>query len=241
MRQVKTSGVHVLDGEPPIEVQIRRSVRARRFSLSVSRSDGRVRLSLPIWAAEAEALDFLQSREDWLRSHVAAAPVEKRPEIGGMLPLGGTLRPILAGPGRAARFDGGVLRVPEGARAAPRIKVLLIAMARERLGLAVAQHAAALGKPHGRITLRDPRSRWGSCTAQGNLMFSWRLIMAPPEILDYVAAHEVAHLVEMNHSDRFWALCTQLCPETRLHRRWLRAHGPELLSWRFDGGPEAGP
>ena len=168
-------------------------------------------------------------------------PVEKRPKIGGMLPISGTQRPVLAGPGRAARFDGGVVRVPDGAHVGPRIKVLLIALARERLGRAVARHAAALGKPHGRITLRDTRSRWGSCTAQGNLMFSWRLIMAPPEILDYVAAHEVAHLVEMNHSDRFWALCTQLCPETRTHRRWLRAHGPDLLSWRFDGAPEPGP
>ncbi len=241
MGRADQSRLHVLDGEPPIEVQIRRSARAQRFSLSVSRADGRVRLSLPVWAAEAEALDFLAAREGWLRRHVAAAPREQRPLIGGMLPVCGTMRPIQAGPGRAARFDGGVISVPDDARIGPRIKALLVTMARERLGDAVARHAEKLGRRYGRITLRDPRSRWGSCTSAGNLMFSWRLIMTPPEILDYVAAHEVAHLIEMNHSDRFWSLCTELSPQTREHRSWLRREGPRLLSWRFDGMAEPEP
>jgi predicted metal-dependent hydrolase len=78
----------------------------------------------------------------------------------------------------------------------------------------------------GRLTLRDPRSRWGSCSAKGDLMFSFRLIMTPPEVLDYVAAHEVAHLVEMNHGPAFWSLCHRLCPATDTHRRWLKDHGP---------------
>ena len=230
----------MLDGDPPIEVHIRRSARAKRFSLSVSRSDGRVRLSLPVWAAEPDALAFLASREAWLREHVAAAPAEKWPAIGGLLPVDGIMRPIEAGPGRSARFDGGVIRVPDDARVGPRIKALLISMARDRLGRTVSRHAAALGRPHGRITLRDPRSRWGSCTSRGDLMFAWRLIMAPPEVLDYVAAHEVAHLIEMNHSERFWSVCRGLCPDMATHRTWLRAHGPELLSWRFDGGGQSG-
>lgn len=230
---------HILPGDPPIEVQLRRSSRARRFSLSVSRANGRVRLSLPVWAAEAEALAFLHDRESWLRSHVDAAPTEAWPMIGGTLPLLGADRPITASTGRSARYHDGTIHVPDDARLGARIKVLLQAMAREALSKSVTTHAASLGRPHGRITLRDTRSRWGSCTTAGDLMFSWRLIMAPPEILDYVAAHEVAHLVEMNHSYRFWALCTQLCPDTPAHRKWLKAHGPELLRWRFDaGGPE---
>ena len=110
-------------------------------------------------------------------------------------------------------------------------------MARERLTSAVAAYAETLGRPFGRITLRDPRSRWGSCSSKGDLMFSWRLIMAPPEVLDYVAAHEVAHLAEMNHSDRFWAVCRRLCPETDKHRRWSKQNGAELLAWRFEGDP----
>lgn len=225
---------HTLPGDPPVVVLLRRNARAKRFSLRVSRSDGRVSLSLPVWAPEAEALAFLRAREAWLREHLDRAPEVKRAMIGEKIPVCGIARPILAGSGRAARFADGALYVPEGPREGPRIKALLMTMARERLAQAVARHAGAIGKRHGRITLRDTRSRWGSCSSKGDLMFSWRLIMAPPEVLDYVAAHEVAHLVEMNHSPRFWALCKQLCPTTDQHRRWMRTHGAELQAWRFE-------
>ena len=92
------------------------------------------------------------------------------------------------------------------ARLAPRVAAWLREQARRACVAAAARHAAALGLRPGRISLRDPRSRWGSCTASGDLMFSWRLIMAPAAVLDYVVAHEVAHLAEMNHSPRFWAV-----------------------------------
>lgn len=225
---------HTLPGDPPVEVLLRRNARAKRFSLRVSRSDGRVSLSLPTWAPEAEALAFLRAREAWVRENLDRAPGVQRAAIGAQIPICGTPRPVVAGSGRSARFIDGTLHVPEGPREGPRIKALLTAMARERLAQAVSIHAGAIGKRYGRITLRDPRSRWGSCSSKGDLMFSWRLIMAPPEVLDYVAAHEVAHLVEMNHSRRFWALCKQLCPTTDQHRRWMRAHGAELQAWRFE-------
>jgi predicted metal-dependent hydrolase len=101
-------------------------------------------------------------------------------------------------------------------------------MARDRPDAAVARHADTHRARPGKLTLRDPRSRWGSCSAKGDLMFSFRLIMTPPEVLDYVAAHEVAHLVEMNHGPAFWTLCHRLCPTTDTHRRWLKDHGAEL-------------
>ncbi len=214
-------------------VLLRRNARARRFSLRVSRSDGRVSLSLPVWAPEAEALTFLREREAWVRQHLKDAPGVQQAQIGAEVPLCGLPRPVVEGSGRSARFVDGVLQVPPGPREGPRIKALLTAMARERLSTSVALHCAAIGKAPGRMTLRDPRSRWGSCSSKGDLMFSWRLIMAPPEVLDYVAAHEVSHLVEMNHSARFWALCKQLCPATDAHRKWMRANGAELLAWRF--------
>ena len=225
---------HTLPGDPPVEVLLRRNARAKRFSLRVSRADGRVSLSLPTWAPEAEALAFLREREDWVRNHLGRAPGVKQARIGVDIPICGIPRPVVAGSGRAARFVDGALHVPEGPREGPRIKALLGAMARERLSAAVEKHASAIGKRYGKITLRDTRSRWGSCSSKGDLMFSWRLIMAPPEVLDYVAAHEVAHLVEMNHSARFWALCKQLCPTTEHHRRWMKAHGADLLAWRFE-------
>lgn len=239
----KNSGqtTHVLPGDPPIEVALRQSDRARRFSLRVSRRDGQVSLSFPVWARTDAALAFLTEREDWLRAQVAAAPDAQRPRIGGHVPVLGEPRPVLPGTGRAARFDGAEIRVPDDARVGPRIQAMLKTLARDRLVEAVERHAATLGRPFGRITLRDTRSRWGSCSARGDLMFSWRLIMAPPAVLDYVAAHEVAHLAEMNHSARFWAVCETLCPEYRVHRGWLRQQGATLQAWHFDGTDPGGP
>ncbi len=108
-------------------------------------------------------------------------------------------------------------------------------MARDRLVAACDGHAARLGRGYRSLTLRDTRSRWGSCSAAGGLMFSWRLILAPPEILDYVAAHEVAHLAEMNHSPAFWRVVAGLCPDYARHRAWLRKHGQTLHAYDFSG------
>ena len=94
-------------------------------------------------------------------------------------------------------------------------------------------HAARLGRRFGRVTLRDTRGRWGSCSAAGDLMFSWRLILAPDAVLDYVAAHEVAHLAEMNHSPRFWATLAGLTPEYAAPRDWLRRNGAGLMAYDF--------
>ncbi|MEO0818259.1 MAG: SprT family zinc-dependent metalloprotease, partial [Pseudomonadota bacterium] len=96
------------------------------------------------------------------------------------------------------------------------------------LGDAVDTHCRALGVEARRIAVKDTRSRWGSCTSDGRLSFSWRLVCAPPEVLDYVAAHECAHLLEMNHSDRFWAHVERICPDWKHHRTWLRTHGRDL-------------
>jgi predicted metal-dependent hydrolase len=196
-------------------------------------------MSLPVWAPEHEALAFLRDRADWVRGHLDDAPVPSIARIGAALPVCGIPRPVAAGTGRAARFADGRITVPDGPRQGPRIKALLTAMARDRLRRAVATHAATVGRAPGKLTLRDPRSRWGSCSAKGDLMFSFRLIMMPPEVLDYVAAHEVAHLIEMNHGPAFWTLCHRLCPTTDTHRRWLKDHGAETLAWRFDSGAEA--
>lgn len=226
--------LHVLSGDPPVEVKMRRSPRARRFSLRVSHADGQVSLSLPKWAPEREALEFLHSREDWVRAQLARRPEVKRPEIGGTIPVCGSLRSILPSTGRVARFEDGQITVPNSRRCAPLIAALLKALARDRLIEASDRYSAALGLPYSRLTLRDTKSRWGSCSTAGHLMFSWRLIMAPPEVLDYVAAHEVAHLAEMNHSDKFWKTCERLFPDYKAQRAWLRANGSDLLAWRFD-------
>jgi hypothetical protein len=116
----------------------------------------------------------------------------------------------------------------EAPHVARRVKEFLQREARRDLSVAVKHYTEALGVPARRITVRDTKSRWGSCSASGSLNFSWRLILAPAFVLDYLAAHEVAHLKEMNHSHRFWRTVHKLCPRTEDAERWLKRHGSEL-------------
>ena len=222
-----------LIGTPPLSVTLRRSDRARRFSLRVSRTDGQVTLSLPRWAPEAEALRFAASQEGWIRRALAARPQVRLVGIGALVPVEGRELLVEAAPLRSVRLAEDRLLVPGSATAGPRIVAYLKLMARQKLQVACDRHAATLGKPYARITLRDTTSRWGSCTTKGNLMFSWRLIMAPPPVLDYVAAHEVAHLAEMNHSDAFWSVVARLRSDYASHRDWLRRHGARLQAIAF--------
>lgn len=225
---------HFLPGEPKIAVHLRRSARARRISLRVSRLDGKVTLTLPARVSEREGLSFVSEKEAWIRKQVADRPDHVSVDIGASLPFQGDLLDVVAGAGRTVHIQGDELVVPEG-RSAParRIETFLKAQARERLISACDHYAAALGRPYHKFTLRDTRSRWGSCTSEGGLMFSWRLIMAPEEVLRYVAAHEVAHLDQMNHSAKFWALVEKLYGPHQAERRWLKAHGEKLHRYRF--------
>ncbi|TGN54246.1 DUF45 domain-containing protein, partial [Paracoccus liaowanqingii] len=129
--------------------------------------------------------------------------------------------------------QGDALLIPEGRPAGPVVAAWLKQLALIRLRAACDGFSARLGRPYRAIVLRDTRSRWGSCTQDGRLMFSWRLAMAPPLVLDYVAAHEVAHLAHMDHSARFWAQTEALMPGHAPHRAWLRAQGGDLMLWRF--------
>ncbi|TCO72049.1 M48 family metallopeptidase [Rhodovulum euryhalinum] len=228
-------GTTRLPGNPPLEVALRRSARARRYSLRVSQLDGRVTLTLPHRAPLAEGLAFLREKEGWIRGHLAARIDDHAVMLGGTVPFRGRALPIVAGTGRAPRLADEALAVPGGAGAVgPRIQGFLKTEARRALAEAADRHAAALGRGYGSLTLRDTRSRWGSCSSRGDLMFSWRLIMAPPQVLDYVAAHEVAHLAEMNHSPAFWAVVARLMPDYAAPRAWLRANGAALHRVRFN-------
>lgn len=218
-----------------MEVVLRRSARARRLSLRVSRLDGRITLSVPMRVRMDEATGFVRQKEDWIRHHLAAVPLDKTIRFGGTVDYLGVNVPIVRGQGRKVVYDGDALRVPAGDdMVGARVAAYLKLQARLRLVAASESSADRLGVSFSRITIRDTRSRWGSCTSAGNLMYSWRLVMAPPEVLNYVAAHEVAHLIEMNHSNRFWAQVARICPDYKKHRDWLREHGGALHAWRFD-------
>lgn len=226
----------ILPGSPPVEVHLKRSARARRFSLRVSRLDGKVTLSMPVRAREGEALAFLKGNEDWLRQTLSAMPGPTVQAIGPGTAIQVEGDPLVLTPasGRAVRAEGGLLLVPGSPETmGPRVAAWLKVLARDRLATASSHYAGLVGRRYTSLAIRDTRSRWGSCSPDGRLMYSWRLIMAPPAVLDYVAAHEVAHLVELNHSPAYWRVVTGICPDWKDHRAWLKTHGNTLHRVRF--------
>ncbi|MEP2640703.1 SprT family zinc-dependent metalloprotease [Roseobacter sp.] len=229
-----------LAGDPPIPLILRRSARARRISLRISQLDGRVTLTVPKGVPDRDAVGFAHEKEPWIRKHLLARGVDVTVGLGAELPLGGQMHRVVAGVGRSVRIEPGRIAVPGGSEHAGRRLVgHLKQVARTQLAAASDHYAGQLGRSYQAITLRDTRSRWGSCTSDGRLMYSWRLILAPPQVLDYVAAHEVAHLVEMNHSAAFWAIVERIHGDYTAPRRWLRTHGSDLHRYRFDRAHEA--
>lgn len=236
-------GMALLPGQPEISVTLRRSTQARRLNLRVSGLDGWVTLSMPRSLPLAQALTFLREKEDWLRAAMRRSPSRQGVAIGQPILLRGQMLRITESRDvRRVMEAGEALLVPpdpDGQRTPLRLATYFKAAAQAELVVASKHYATDLGRPFSAISLRDTRSRWGSCTAQGRLMYSWRLIMAPPQVLRYVAAHEVAHLKHMDHSPAFWSCVGRLMPDYRDHRGWLRTHGAELHSYSFKALPVA--
>lgn len=224
----------VLQGQPDIVLTLRRSARARRITLRISSLDGRVTLTLPNHVHEREAMDFARQKEPWIRKHLSARMEDIPVAFGVALPVDGNMREIVPGRGRAVRLADDVLEVPGRPDAVSRrVQGFLKARARDVLATACDDYADRLGCSYAGLSLRDTRSRWGSCSSARRLMFSWRLILAPPEVLEYVAAHEVAHLAQMNHSPAFWAEVARIHGPYDAQRRWLRTEGNALHRYRF--------
>lgn len=219
-------------GEPPIEITLKRNARAKRFTLRLSRTDGRATITLPTYASLRKAEEFAHKQEGWLRVQLAKMPIRTSLSNGGTMPFRGADVEVTPAAGRSIRFENNTILVG-GAHSGARLRAFLKTEARSAIYPAVEKYAAQINLPFNRITLRDTRSRWGSCSSEGNLMFSWRLIMAPPEVLEYVAAHEVAHLAEMNHSQAFWAVVSGMMPDYKKHQNWLRNNGAKLHAFDF--------
>ncbi len=226
-------------GDAPGQAQVRwrHSLRARRVSLRIDARSGAVVVTLPPRAGRRQGMALLTTHAAWVTERLAALAPHIPLAAGAALPLGGEPHLIHHAPGGAADgakgsawLEAGGIQVTGAAEALARhVGDLLKAEARRRITLLVRAHAARLGvKPHG-LRLKDTRTRWGSCAPDGTLAFSWRLVMAPDWVLGYVVAHEVAHLREMNHSPRFWALVAQLTPHRDSALAWLKANGPGLL------------
>lgn len=220
-----------LQGGPTL-VRWRRSSRARRVSLRIDPRGGAVVVTLPARATRALGMSLLASHQAWVQDRLAALPRQTRFEPGASITLHGTPHRIEHAPeliGRV-RCEAGLLLVPGGIEFLPRrLADFLRAEAKRCLQAQALEKATRLGRKPSRISVKDTTSRWGSCSATGALAFSWRLVLAPPFVQDYVVAHEVAHLRQMNHSPSFWALVAELTPHQDAATKWLRTQGVELL------------
>jgi predicted metal-dependent hydrolase len=213
-------------------VEWRRSARARRISLRIDPRAGSVIVTLPPRAGRNAGMALLMTHAEWVSDRLAALPERVVFADGVMVPVCGMPHRIRHVPQRrgGAWIDDGELFVtgaPEFLRR--RVIDFLRAEAGRRLSTLVAAKAAALQQQPKRLAVKDTQSRWGSCAPDGSLAFSWRLVMAPEFVQDYVAAHEVAHLKYMNHGKRFWAQVELLTPHTATAVPWLRQQGARLL------------
>lgn len=229
--QLRVSGL-----DEPVEV--RRHPTARRMTLRVSRTKRAVIVTLPLKCNLKQAGQFLTTNIDWVRERLTSMPESVPFADGGLIPLRGAPHRIVfvgARRGRPVKIvqtsddQHDELHVAGHPEHSPRrLRDWLVAEAKADLVERSNYHANKLNLKVGRITVRDQTSRWGSCSSTGNLSYSWRLILAPPAILDYVAAHEVAHLQEMNHGPQFWALVAQTFPELDEAKKWLQIYGLDL-------------
>jgi hypothetical protein len=215
-----------------IPVEVKTSPRARRVTLRADATRGVIRLSLPPRASVAKALAMVDTHRDWLAVRVAGWPRASGFVAGGSFELEGERVTIDWAPDRPRRVvrDGAALRLGGPEDGLPgRVERWLRARARAVLTAETQAHAARIGRRVAAVSVRDTASRWGSCSSTARIAYSWRLILAPPEVRRYVVAHEVAHLAHLDHGPDFWRVATDLyAGDIAAAKRWLRRHGAAL-------------
>jgi predicted metal-dependent hydrolase len=223
-----------IDGRS-VEVILKADPRARRFIVKVDSATGAVSVVAPSSRSLERALEFAKRERDWIAGRLAIVPEPVRLAVGASVLFRGVEHVI-----RASDGGNGPVWIDSSA-ALPTIRVAgepehrqrrlldwFKREARRRIEQRAAEYSAILGVRPKRVTIRDTSSRWGSCSSTRNLSFSWRLILAPPHVLDYVVAHEVAHLRELNHSARFWRLVESLVRDVQGSTQWLSDNGALL-------------
>jgi predicted metal-dependent hydrolase len=224
-------------------VRLRRHAQARRYTLRIHAADREVVLTMPPRGSVKEARAFAQKHGGWIAARLSRLPQPAPFAHGTRLPLRGVEHRIEHRKGvrgtvwAETASTGERLLCVAGAEphVARRVADFLKREAKRDLEAASRRAAAELNVRLARVTVRDQSSRWGSCSTSGVLSYSWRLILAPPFVLDYLAAHEAAHLLEMNHSRRFWRLVERLYPDMGRAKAWLDAHGGDLHRYGADG------
>ena len=217
-------------------VRLRRHAQARRYTLRIHAASREVVLTMPLRGSLREAKAFAEKHGGWIAARLGRLPRPAPFAPGETIPLRGVPHRIVHRRGTRGTVwvelgetgEHLLCVAGEPPHLARRIRDFLKREARRDLEAASRKYAAQLGVAVKHVTVRDQSSRWGSCSTGGALSYSWRLILAPPHVLDYLAAHEVAHLVEMNHSRRFWRLLERICPAMPQAKAWLDAHGTDL-------------
>ncbi len=235
-RPSEPQAIEVIFDQAIFLVRLRRHRQARRYTLRIQAATRDVVLTMPPRASLREACDFARKHGGWIATRLCRLPAAAPFAPGTILPLRGLPHRVVHR--RAARGTVWTELGSNGERllcvagddphVERRIRDFLHREAKRDLEAAAHAYAERLGLTLKRISIRDQTSRWGSCSTTGALSFSWRLILAPRYVLDYLAAHEVAHLVEMNHSPRFWRLLHRICPDMRRAKIWLDLNGGDL-------------
>jgi predicted metal-dependent hydrolase len=209
--------------------------RARRLSIRIDARAGEAVLIAPSERRLADVVAFARTKAAWMRERLAERPSGTPLEPGTVVDLFGKPTRLVATGGRGAAqltgdADGPVISSGgEGEAYARRVENLFKRIARETLQARTDVHLRALGQRPVKMSIADPKSRWGSCSPHNrSIRYSWRVVMAPPEVIDYLAAHEVAHLVHADHSPAYWAVVHRLVGDHRPFRKWLRDNGPAL-------------
>lgn len=235
-RASEPSMMTVAFGEEVFEVTLRRNAQARRYTLRVQAATREVVLTLPPRGSLKQAREFAERNAAWIATRLARLP-EPMPFVdGALVPLRGVPhrlvhRPHARGTVWTEVAENGaplICVAGDGPHVARRVRDFLKKEARRDLDVVSRRAASALGVTLKRVSVRDQSSRWGSCSTTGVLSYSWRLILTPPFVLDYLAAHEAAHLVEMNHSRAFWRQVERICPDFRRAKSWLDKNGADL-------------
>ncbi len=228
-------------GERILPLKIVENQRSKRLTLRIDAGGRGVRVTIPPGISRREVDLFIARHAGWLESRIARYPDQPAVRPGVRIPLRGVAHLIVHHPGKRGLVETGqqdgalclhVYGDPQ--HLSRRIRDFLKREAKRDIEALVAHHTARIGRKAKSIRFKDTTSRWGSCAADGGLSFSWRIMMAPPAVIDYLVAHEVAHLREMNHGPRFWALCRELCPETDRCKAWLKKNGGALQAIAFE-------
>ena len=223
-----------LEDEPDLEIFLRRNSNSRRITLRISALDGKITITGPNYVDFKEFKNFAESKKSWLKSKRKSFEPPIFISEGIKIPVAGTQTKILFSNVREPKKVGSILFVSKEKPVSIQVKKYLKEIGRIHLAYICNEFAERLGSEIRKITLRDTRSRWGSCSNDAKLMFSWRLIMAPEDVLAYVAAHEVAHLKHMNHSKDFWETVEYLFGSYKKERAWLKQNGPSLHRYKFE-------